>query len=100
MNTKPLILSITLALSPMALMSSTHADILKIGPDAKILTKADAPKRGDSMSSVAQKFGRAQSVKTSKGKVTKTNPQITRWDYPHLSVYFENSHVIHSVIKR
>ncbi len=100
MNTKPLFLSIALALSPMALMTTIQADILKIGPNAKVLTKADAPKHGDSMSSVAQKFGQAQSVKTSKGKVTKTNPQITRWDYPHLSVYFENTHVIHSVVRK
>ncbi len=100
MNTKPLFLSIALALTPVALSTTVNADILKIAPNAQVLTKANAPKHGDSMSSVAQKFGQAQSVKTSKGKVTKHNPQITRWDYPQLSVYFENSHVIHSVVRK
>ena len=98
MNTKPLFLSIALALTPVALSTTANADILSIGPNAKVLTKADTPKHGDSMSSVAQNFGQAQSVETSKGKITKSNPRITRWNYPHLSVYFENSHVIHSVI--
>ena len=100
MNTKPLLLSLALAVTPFALSTTVNADILKIGPNAQVLTKANTPKRGDSMSSVAQKYGQAQSVKSSKGKITKRNPQITRWDYPHLSVYFENSHVIHSVIHK
>lgn len=100
MNTKPLFLSLALALTPVAFLAPVQADILSIGQNAKVLTKANTPKHGDSMSSVAKKYGQAQSVKTSKGKITKRNPRITRWDYPNLSVYFENSHVIHSVIKR
>jgi len=100
MNTKPLFLSMALAITPIAFMATAQADILSTGPNAKVLTKASAPKHGDSMSSVAKRFGQAQRVKTSKGKITKRNPRITRWDYPKLSVYFENSHVIHSVVKR
>jgi len=99
MNKKPLFLSIALAFTaPM--LTPIHADILSIGPQARVLTKANTPKAGDTMSSVTKKFGPAQQVKTSKGKITKRNPRITQWKYSGLTVYFENSHVIHSVIHR
>lgn len=99
MNTKPLFLSITLALSA-PIMMPVHADILSIGPQAQVLMKSNLPKHGDSMGNVAKKYGQARRVKTSKGKVTKRNPRITQWDYPGFSVFFENSHVIHSVVHR
>jgi len=99
MNTKPLVLSIALAFTaPIAL--PVQADILAIGPHAKVLTKSNMPKHGDSMKKVSQKYGAARRVKSSKGKITKRNPRITQWDYAGFSVFFENSHVIHSVIHR
>ena len=100
MNTKPLFLSIALAFTAPMISTSVQADILKIGPQAQVLKNANMPKAGDSMSNVARKFGTAQRVKLSKGKITKRNPKITRWDYSGFSVYFENSHVIHSVVHR
>lgn len=99
MNKKPLFLSIALAFTA-PILTPIHADILSIGPQANVLTKANTPKHGDSMSSVAKKFGQAQQVMTSKGKITKRNPKITQWKYSGLTVFFENSHVIHSVIHR
>lgn len=77
---------------------TAQADILDLAPYAKVLKKANMPKHGDNMNKVTNKFGAAQRVHKSKGKVTKYNPKITRWDYAKFSVYFENSHVIHSVI--
>jgi len=97
MNKKPLFLSIAMAFStPM--IGTVHADILSLTPHPVVLKAANMPKRGETMKQVAKKFGSPQRVKTSSGKVTKRNPKITRWDYPGFSVYFENSHVIHSVI--
>ena len=98
MNTKPLFLSIAIALTSPMVTSSVQADILSIAPHPIVLKKSNMPKRGETMRNVANKFGPAKRIKTSKGKVTKRNPKITRWDYPGFSVYFENSHVIHSVI--
>jgi len=98
MNSKPLFISVALALTAPMVSMTAQADILTIGPHAQVLKKANMPKHGDSMRNVAGKFGAAQRVKTSKGKVTKRNPKITRWDYSGFSVYFENTHVIHSVI--
>ncbi len=103
MNTKPLVIKLSLvaALSVAAPMTMTaQADILSIGSNAQVLKKANLPKAGDSMSTVSRKHGAAQSVKKSKGKITKRNPKITRWDYAGFSVFFENSHVIHSVVRR
>ncbi len=104
MNTKPLIkltFGAILAVSAqMAMVTTAQADILSIGSNPQVLKKANMPKHGDSMSKVSRKFGSAQRVNKSKGKVTKRNPRITRWDYSGFSVFFENSHVIHSVIHR
>jgi len=104
MNTKPHFLKLSLmavlAVSAQMIPMTAQADILRIGPNAQVLKKANMPKHGESMRMVSKKFGPAQRVKTSKGKVTKRNPKITRWDYPGFSVFFENSHVIHSVIHR
>jgi len=100
MNIKPLLLSAALAVSAQMIPMSANAEILSIGPNAKVLKKSNLPIRGQSMRHVKKRFGAAQKVKASKGKVTKRNPKITRWDYSGFSVYFENSHVIHSVVKR
>ncbi len=100
MNIKPLLLSAAVAITaPMASMS-VNAEILSIGPNAQVLKKANLPRYGQTMRNVSKKFGPAKRVSVSKGKVTKRNPKITRWDYPTFSVFFENSHVIHSVVKR
>ncbi len=104
MNTNPLFLKLSLsaalAVSTQMIPMTAQADILSIGPNAQVLQKANTPKHGESMRVVSKKFGTAQRVKTSKGTVTKHNPKITRWDYSGFSVFFENSHVIHSVVHR
>lgn len=100
MNIKPLLLSIAFAFTAQMAPMSVQAEILAIGPNAKVLTKANLPKFGQTKANVSKRFGAAQRVSVSKGKVTKRNPKITRWDYPTFSVFFENSHVIHSVVRR
>ena len=100
MNIKPLLLSTALVLTAQMASMSAHAEILSIGNNAKVLKKANMPKFGQTMRIVSKKFGPAKRKSVSKGKVTKRNPKITRWDYPTFSVFFENSHVIHSVVRR
>jgi len=104
MNTNSHLLKISFAaifaISAQMLPLTAQADILSLTPNAKILTKANTPKHGETMQVVTKKFGAAKRINTSKGPVTKQNPKITRWDYSEFSVYFENSHVIHSVIHR
>ena len=100
MNIKPLLLSAAVVLTAQMTPLSVNAEILSIGSNAKVLKKANMPKFGQTMNKVKRKFGVAKRVTVSKGKVTKRNPKITRWDYSAFSVFFENSHVIHSVVKR
>jgi hypothetical protein len=51
------------------------------------------PGRGMTMSQVSQQFGAPVSKIPPVGK-----PPISRWEYPGFIVYFENDHVIHSVV--
>ncbi|PID46146.1 MAG: hypothetical protein CSB47_05410 [Proteobacteria bacterium] len=101
MKLNPLLL--TASLTILSLLSASHvaqAEILKIGKHAKVITKADAPRRGLSMKAVQAKFGKAKKISVSKGRVTKRNPRITRWNYGSFSVFFENDHVVHTVVHR
>ena len=100
MKIKPLLFSVAFAIATQMAPVSVQAEILAIGPNAKVLKKSNMPKFGQTKKVVSKKFGPAKRVSVSKGKVTKRNPRITRWDYPTFSVFFENSHVIHSVVRR
>jgi hypothetical protein len=51
------------------------------------------PTRGMTMSQVAAQFGAPETKVPAVGK-----PPISRWEYPGFVVYFENDHVIHSVV--
>lgn len=99
-KTKMLLLSTAMAFAAPATTMTAQADILSISPNPQVLQSDKAPKPGSSMKTVARMFGPAKHVKTSKGKITKRNPKITRWDYDKMSVYFENSYVIHTVVHK
>ncbi|WP_114241182.1 hypothetical protein [Dyella sp. C9] len=58
----------------------------------------DLPSRGMSMSQVEQKYGAPQRKLTPRGGDNSKHPVINRWEYSNFIVYFENSHVIHSVL--
>jgi hypothetical protein len=51
------------------------------------------PTRGMTMTQVAAQFGAPETKIPAVGK-----PPISRWEYPGFVVYFENDHVIHSVV--
>ena len=51
------------------------------------------PARGMTMDQVSNKFGAPVSKTPPVGK-----PPISRWEYSGFVVYFENDHVIHSVV--
>jgi hypothetical protein len=55
------------------------------------------PHRGTSMKAVEQQFGAPASRHAAVGGASGSQPPITRWDYPHFSVFFEKDKVIHSV---
>jgi len=101
MKLNPLLLTASLTLvSILAVSNVAHAEILSIGEQAKVLTKADMPRRGVSKTAVKAKYGAAKEETTSKGKVTKQRPRITRWTYNNFSVFFEHNHVVHTVVHK
>ena len=51
------------------------------------------PSRGMTMNEVSTKFGTPTNKVPAVGR-----PPISRWEYPGFVVYFENDHVIHSVV--
>jgi hypothetical protein len=51
------------------------------------------PARGMTMNQVSTKFGAPANKVPAVG-----SPPISRWEYPGFVVYFENDHVIHSVV--
>lgn len=56
------------------------------------------PPRGMTMAQVERTYGAPVRKLAPRGGATKQQPQINRWDYSKFIVYFERSHVIHSVL--
>lgn len=56
---------------------------------------ANHPARGMTMARVESAFGAPSNRAPAVGQ-----PPITRWEYPGFVVYFEHSHVIHTVTVR
>ncbi|MDH3977128.1 MAG: hypothetical protein OEU86_01330 [Gammaproteobacteria bacterium] len=74
----------------------THAESLIIdGLDESGATAMERPKRGMSMTNVESKWGTPAAKFDAIG-----DPPISRWEYSGFVVYFEYSHVIHSVVAR
>jgi hypothetical protein len=56
------------------------------------------PHRGATMKAVEQQFGTPASRHAAVGGASGAQPPITRWDYPHFSVFFEKDKVVHTVV--
>ncbi len=64
--------------------------------DGQVAVRAndvEHPARGATMATVEQRFGAPSAKHAAVGQ-----PPITRWDYAHFAVFFENDRVIHAVI--
>ncbi len=57
------------------------------------------PRRGSSMAQVEREFGTPRQKHPPAGGGRPQHPPITRWDYDGFSVFFERSHVLHSVVQ-
>lgn len=96
----PLLPLFAFLVSLMSLLIPTYAaaDVLLIGDTPTVMTQENTPKPGMSKQSVRQKYGQPHSQYTSLGKITKRNPRISVWTYGNYKVYFENRHVIHTLV--
>ncbi len=79
------------ATAGLALVATlSHAQSPGSAPEA-----ANHPARGMTMARVESAFGAPSNRAAAVGQ-----PPITRWEYPGFVVYFEHSHVIHTVTVR
>ncbi|WP_233842854.1 hypothetical protein [Dyella sp. 2HG41-7] len=56
------------------------------------------PTRGMSMAQVEKRYGAPVRKLSPRGGDSAKHPTINRWEYSDFIVYFENNHVIHSVL--
>ena len=83
------------AAAALALAGPALADELKVpAPEGG----ANTPSSGMSMDSVEAKYGAPTRRVPAVGGASAQQPPITRWEYPRFTVYFENNHVIHTVV--
>lgn len=90
-------LFLTIAVAAFGLLINTsYAEEIKIpvGAQSPELNKVARPTMGMSKASVRSQYGEPNKENPAKGK-----PSISNWEYPEFIVYFENDHVIHSVLK-
>jgi hypothetical protein len=50
------------------------------------------------MTAVEKQFGAPAQRRATVGGASGAQPPITRWDYPHFSVFFEKDRVVHTVV--
>ena len=77
-----------------SLVGSVQAETVAVDNGIAVKDSGMAtPTRGMTMTQVAAQFGAPETKVPAVGK-----PPISRWEYPGFVVYFENDHVIHSVV--
>jgi hypothetical protein len=91
--------ALLLATVACALALPAAADTLLI-QRAQVAAKMVLPRRGQSMAAVEAAFGAPVRKHAAVGGGSASNPPIARWDYPTFSVYFENGHVVNSVVAK
>ena len=98
MNTfKPVLTAIALAIVSASVAPSVHADSLLM-QRVQQEKGMSLPKKGMSMAEVERQFGAPTSKLDSRGGGSPKQPVINRWMYPGYIVYFERSHVVHTVL--
>ncbi|WIG55825.1 MAG: hypothetical protein OJF61_001613 [Rhodanobacteraceae bacterium] len=89
--------TLALASAPLLLPAPAHAESLRV--KVKQEQQYNMPRRGMSMDQVKREYGAPLKVLATRGGGSKHQPPIHRWEYANYIVYFEYSHVIHSVLR-
>jgi hypothetical protein len=89
--------SLVLGAASLLLPASAHAESLRM--KVKQEQRYNLPTRGMTMDQVKRKYGAPLKVLATRGGGSKFQPPIHRWEYANYIVYFEYSHVIHSVLR-
>jgi hypothetical protein len=83
------------AAAALALAGPALADELQVPNPA---ASSNTPTSGMSMDNVEAKYGAPTRRVPAVGGGSAAQPPITRWEYPGFVVYFENNHVVHTVV--
>lgn len=89
--------TLALAAAPLLLPTPAHAETLRMKVQQE--KHYNMPKRGMTMAEVRREYGAPLKVLATRGGSSKYQPPIHRWEYAKYIVYFEYSHVIHSVLR-
>src|SRR5689334_18438640 len=90
--------SLVLLACLLAPAGAVVAETLVVNDEVQLReTDVQRPHRGATMKSVEQQFGQPSERHAAVGGGAAKRPPITRWDYPHFAVFFENDRVIHAV---
>jgi len=99
--------SLALGVAPLLRSAPVRADTLQTQTVHSVPLRVkvqkeqryNLPKRGMTMDQVKREYGTPEKVLATRGGSSKRQPPIHRWEYPKYIVYFEYSHVIHSVLR-
>ena len=83
--------------APFLLPTPAHAESLRTKVQQE--QHYNMPRRGMTMDQVKRQYGAPLKVLATRGGSSKHQPPIHRWEYSKYIVYFEYSHVIHSVLR-
>ena len=89
--------SLAFGFAPLLLPTQAHAESLRV--KVRQEQHYNMPTRGMTMAQVKREYGAPLKVLATRGGSSKYQPPIHRWEYAKYIVYFEYSHVIHSVLR-
>ncbi|TAN08094.1 MAG: hypothetical protein EPN38_04045 [Rhodanobacteraceae bacterium] len=89
--------TLALAAVPLLMPAAAHAETLRMKVQQE--QRMNLPARGMTMAEVKRVYGPPLKILPTRGGSSKFQPPIHRWEYAKYVVYFEYSHVIHSVLR-
>lgn len=92
-----LVTTLALAAAPLLLTTPAHAETLRM----KVAQEQhmNLPHNGMTMAQVKSEYGAPLKILPTRGGSSKFQPPIHRWEYTKYIVYFQNTRVIHSVLR-
>ncbi|WHZ18166.1 MAG: hypothetical protein OJF55_000315 [Rhodanobacteraceae bacterium] len=95
--TSLIVATLALAAAPLLFPAPAHAESLRVKVQQE--QRMNLPRRGMTMAQVKREYGAPIKELPTRGGSSKHQPPIHRWEYAKYIVYFEYSHVIHSVLR-
>ncbi len=95
--TSLIVATLAFAAAPLLLPATAHAETLRMKVQQE--QRMNLPKNGMTMAEVRREYGAPIKILPTRGGSSRYQPPIHRWEYAKYIVYFQNTHVIHSVLR-